>query len=120
MSFVERRLLGLFQNRYGPNRVGKFGLLQIAADVIKMMFKEDWTPPFSNKTIFILSPCIAFITFMSLVLIIPISKNLVLLNLDIGVLFFLMMASISVYPVLLAGWSSNNKYSLLGAVRASA
>src|SRR5450830_149233 len=83
LSFVERRLLGWWQDRYGPNRVGPFGMFQIAADMLKMFFKEDWTPPFADKVIFTL-------------------------------------AGLSVYAVLFAGWASNNKFALLGSLRASA
>lgn len=119
MSFIERRLLGLFQNRYGPNRVGRGGSLQLLADVLKMMFKEDWTPPFADRGIFTLAPVIAFTSWLITFAIVPVSPTWVVADLNIGVLFFLMMAGLAVYAVLLAGWSSNNKYSLLGAMRAS-
>ncbi|VFP80030.1 NADH-quinone oxidoreductase subunit NuoH [Candidatus Erwinia haradaeae] len=120
MSFAERRLLGLFQNRYGPNRVGWGGSLQLAADMIKIFFKEDWIPPFSDQIIFILAPIIAFTSLLMVMAIVPITPTWMASNLDIGILFFLIMAGLGVYSVLLAGWSSNNKYSLLGAIRASA
>ncbi|CAL4319356.1 NADH-quinone oxidoreductase subunit NuoH [Buchnera aphidicola] len=120
LSFVERRLLGLFQNRYGPNRVGWFGILQIFADIIKMLFKEDWVPSFSKSFFFIIAPMISFISLLLVMAIIPINFNCFVINLNIGVLFFLMMASFSIYAILFAGWSSNNKYALLGAVRAVA
>ncbi|WP_343192709.1 NADH-quinone oxidoreductase subunit NuoH [Buchnera aphidicola (Taiwanaphis decaspermi)] len=120
LSFVERRLLALFQNRYGPNRVGWNGCLQILADTIKMFFKEDWIPPFSHKFFFVISPIISFISLLLVVAIIPFSTSFLIINLDIGILFFLMMSSLSVYSILFSGWSSNNKYSLLGAMRAAA
>ncbi|XBC44511.1 MAG: NADH-quinone oxidoreductase subunit NuoH [Buchnera aphidicola (Schlechtendalia peitan)] len=120
MSIVERRILGLLQNRYGPNRVGWQGTLQIVADMIKIFFKEDWIPLFSRKVIFFLAPILAFMSLLLVIVIIPLSSNFVIINLNIGVLFFLMMASLSVYSVLFAGWSSNNKYALLGAIRAVA
>ncbi|MCW5197654.1 NADH-quinone oxidoreductase subunit NuoH [Buchnera aphidicola] len=120
LSIVERRILALFQNRYGPNRVGYFGSLQLFADMIKIFFKEDWTPSFSNKFIFNISPILAFSTIFIVCVIIPFDMNFCIFNLKIGILFFLMMASLSVYSILLAGWSSGNKYSLLGAIRASA
>ncbi|UDG81656.1 NADH-quinone oxidoreductase subunit H [Candidatus Profftia lariciata] len=120
MSFVERRLLGLLQNRYGPNRVGWGGSLQIFADMIKMCFKEDWIPLFSDRLIFILAPIIAFSSLLLVFSIISISPTWIISDLNIGILFFLMMAGLTVYAVLFAGWSSNNKYSLLGAIRASA
>ncbi|MGL9769426.1 MAG: NADH-quinone oxidoreductase subunit NuoH [Sodalis sp. (in: enterobacteria)] len=119
MSFAERRLLALFQNRYGPNRIGWGGSLQLLADILKMMFKEDWIPPFADRGIFILAPVIAFISPLITFAIIPMSPTWVVADFNIGVLFFLMMAGLTVYAVLFAGWSSNNKYSLLGAMRAS-
>ncbi|QCI23715.1 NADH-quinone oxidoreductase subunit NuoH [Buchnera aphidicola (Macrosiphoniella sanborni)] len=118
LSIIERRLLALFQNRYGPNRVGWMGSLQICADMIKILFKEDWTPPFSKKFIFILSPIIAFMSLLCVVPTIPFTSSFMIIDLNIGILFFLMMASLSVYSILFAGWSSNNKYALLGAMRA--
>ncbi|NIG99090.1 MAG: NADH-quinone oxidoreductase subunit NuoH [Buchnera aphidicola (Periphyllus acericola)] len=120
LTVIERRLLALFQNRYGPNRVGWFGSLQLCADMIKIFFKEDWIPNFSNKLIFILSPVLAFSTILLTVVMIPFSIDKYIINLKIGLLFFLMMAGLSIYSILLAGWSSNNKYSYLAAIRASA
>ncbi|WWO95193.1 MAG: NADH-quinone oxidoreductase subunit NuoH [Candidatus Dasytiphilus stammeri] len=120
MSFIERRVLALVQNRYGPNQVGWYGLLQVFADMIKIIFKEDWIPPFSDRFIFIIAPLITFNSLLLCFTIIPITKSWVVINLNWGVLFFLMMASLSVYAVLFAGWASNNKYSLLGALRAAA
>ncbi|WP_340147456.1 NADH-quinone oxidoreductase subunit NuoH [Buchnera aphidicola] len=120
LSFIERRMLALFQNRYGPNRVGWFGSLQVCADMIKIFFKEDWTPLFSHRILFNLAPIISFSSMLIVVSIIPFSQNFYIINLDIGILFFLMMASISVYSILISGWASRNKYSLLGAIRAAA
>ncbi len=120
MSFGERRLLGLFQNRYGPNRVGWGGSLQLVADMIKMFFKEDWIPKFSDRVIFTLALMIAFTSLLLAFAIVPVSPGWVVADLNIGILFFLMMAGLAVYAVLFAGWSSNNKYSSLGAMRASA
>ncbi|WWO96035.1 MAG: NADH-quinone oxidoreductase subunit NuoH [Candidatus Dasytiphilus stammeri] len=120
MSFCERRLLGLFQNRYGPNRVGWLGLLQPCADMIKIFFKEDWIPPFSDPLLFIIAPIISVSTLLIAFAIVPVSSNWVVADMNIGILFFLMMANISIYAIFFAGWSSNNKYSLLGAMRAAA
>ncbi|CAK9885443.1 MAG: NADH-quinone oxidoreductase subunit H [Candidatus Erwinia impunctatus] len=120
MSFAERRLLGLFQNRYGPNRVGWGGSLQLAADMIKMFFKEDWVPPFTDRVIFTLAPIIAFTSLLLAMAIVPVVPGWMGADLNIGILFFLMMAGLAVYAVLFAGWASNNKFSLLGAMRASA
>lgn len=120
MSFGERRLLALFQNRYGPNRVGPFGSMQLLADMVKMFFKEDWVPNFSDKVIFTLAPVIAFSSMLLAFAIVPVTPTWGVSDLNIGILFFLMLAGLSVYAVLFAGWSSNNKYSLLGSMRASA
>ncbi|HET9678594.1 MAG TPA: NADH-quinone oxidoreductase subunit NuoH [Buchnera sp. (in: enterobacteria)] len=120
LSFFERRLLALFQNRYGPNRVGKYGLLQIVADMIKIFFKEDWIPMFSNSLFFVIAPVISFVCLLIVMSIIPINSNWMVIHLNIGILFFFMMASLSVYGILFAGWSSNNKYALLGSLRAVA
>ncbi|WP_246208920.1 NADH-quinone oxidoreductase subunit NuoH [Enterobacteriaceae endosymbiont of Donacia proxima] len=117
LSFVERRILALFQNRYGPNRVGLFGCLQVLADMIKILFKEDWNPNFSNKLLFNLAPILAFNTLLSVFAILPITPYIIISNLNIGILFFFMMASISVYSILFAGLASNNKYALLGVIR---
>ena len=120
LSWVERRLLALWQDRYGPNRVGPFGAFQIAADMIKMFFKEDWTPPFADKMIFTLAPVVAMSALLIAFAIIPITPTWGVADLNIGILFFFAMAGLSVYAVLFAGWSSNNKFALLGSLRASA
>ena len=120
MSFIERRLLGLWQDRYGPNRVGPFGIFQLVADMIKMFFKEDWIPPFADRLIFVLAPMIAFCSFLIAFAIVPVTPTWGVADLNIGILFFFCMAGQAVYAVLFAGWSSNNKYSLLGSLRASA
>ncbi|WDI78360.1 NADH-quinone oxidoreductase subunit NuoH [Candidatus Purcelliella pentastirinorum] len=120
LSFIERRILAILQNRYGPNQVGWEGTLQVLADMIKMLFKEDWIPPFSKKTLFIISPILAFILPIIITSIIPFNENLSIMNIDIGILFFIMITSLSVYPILLAGISSNSKYSLLGSIRSIA
>lgn len=120
LTVIERKILGLLQNRYGPNRVGWNGCLQILADGIKLVFKEDWIPPFSEKFLFILAPVISFLSLFLVFATIPITSNILVINLNIGVLFFLMMGALSIYGVLLAGWSSHNKYSLLGAIRSAA
>ncbi|WP_428994175.1 NADH-quinone oxidoreductase subunit NuoH [Buchnera aphidicola] len=120
LSFIERRLLGLFQNRYGPNRVGWFGSLQLIADMIKMLFKEDWIPTFSRSLLFVVAPIIAFISLLLVMVDIPWDNNTYIIDLNIGILFFLIMSALSVYSILFAGWSSNNKYALLGAIRAIA
>lgn len=120
MIWLERRLLGLWQDRYGPNRVGPFGLGQVIADMIKIFFKEDWTPDFVDKVTFWLAPAIAMSMMMLGFLVIPLTDTLWIGDLDIGLLFFLAIAGLSVYAVMLGGWASNSKYSLLGGVRSTA
>jgi len=120
LSFFERRMLALWQDRYGPNRAGPFGLLQLPADMIKMFFKEDWTPPFVDKLTFWLAPAIAMSGLLLSFAIVPIIPGWVVSDLDVGLLFFFAMAGISVYAVMFGGWSSNNKYALLGGIRATA
>ena len=120
LSFVERRLLGWWQDRYGPNRVGPFGMFQIAADMLKMFFKEDWNPPFSDRLIFTLAPVVAMSSLLLAFVIVPITPSWGVADLNIGLLFFFAMAGLTVYAVLFAGWASNNKFALLGALRASA
>lgn len=120
LTFIERRLLALWQDRHGPNRAGPYGLGQILADMIKMFFKEDWTPPFADKLTFWLAPAIALSGLVLAFAIVPIIPGWVVADLDIGLLFFLAMAGLAVYAVMFAGWSSNNKFALLGGVRATA
>jgi NADH-quinone oxidoreductase subunit H len=121
LTWVERRLLGFWQDRLGPNRVGWEGSLQIVADMIKIFFKEDWTPPFAEKTLFIAAPAIVMATVLMGFAVIPITPSIGIdPGLNIGLLFFLGMTSLSVYGVVLAGWASNSKFSLLGGMRAAA
>ncbi|MCL4302223.1 MAG: NADH-quinone oxidoreductase subunit NuoH [Anaerolineae bacterium] len=120
LIWVERRLLGFVQERYGPNRVGPFGLLQVVADMIKILSKEDWIPPFADKPVFILAPTIILASVLLSFAVIPFAPGLAVADLNIGLLFFLAMSSMAVYSVVLAGWASNNKYALLGGLRASA
>ncbi len=116
----ERRLLGLWQDRYGPNRVGPFGILQVVADMIKIFFKEDWIPPFADKAVFVIAPAIIMLTTLMSFTVIPFTEKLGVVNLNIGLLFVLAMSSLGVYSVILAGWSSDNKYALLGGMRTAA
>jgi NADH-quinone oxidoreductase subunit H len=120
LIWLERRLLGLWQDRYGPNRVGIFGLLQVAADMIKIFMKEDWIPPFADKPIFVLAPAISIVTILTSFAIIPFSPTVTVIHLNIGLLFFLAMSAMGAYTIVLAGWSSNSKYSLLGGLRGAA
>jgi NADH-quinone oxidoreductase subunit H len=120
LIWVERRLLALWQDRYGPNRVGPFGLLQVVADMIKIFTKEDWIPPFADKPLFVLAPAMIMVTVLMSFAIVPFAPGIVVANLNVGILFFLAMSSLGVYSVALGGWASNNKYALLGGLRASA
>jgi NADH-quinone oxidoreductase subunit H len=121
LTWVERRLLGFFQDRYGPNRAGPFGILQAAADGIKLLFKQDWIPPFADPAIFVLAPAISMVTVMLALAVIPATPVIGIIgDLNVGLLYFLAMGGLGVYSVVLAGWASNNKYSLLGGMRAAA
>ena len=118
LIYIERRLLALWQDRHGPNRVGPFGLLQVVADMIKIFFKEDWIPPFADKPVFVIAPTVIMIATLSSFAVVPFAPGVAVSDMSIGLLFFLAMSSLAVYGVALAGWSSNNKYALLGAMRA--
>jgi NADH-quinone oxidoreductase subunit H len=127
--WLERKVVGHMQNRWGPTRVGPFGLLQPLADGIKFLLKEDLTPPHVYKPLFIAAPMIAVICALTSISVIPFgtalpigrySIPLQITDVNIGLLVVLGITSIGVYGVALAGWSSNNKYSLLGGLRASA
>ena len=120
LIWLERRLLALWQDRYGPNRVGPFGLLQVLADMIKIFFKEDWVPPFADRFVFTIAPGVIIISVLLSFAIVPLAPGISVADLDIGLLFFLAMSSMGVYSIVLAGWSSNNKYSLLGGLRGAA
>jgi NADH-quinone oxidoreductase subunit H len=120
LIWLERRLLALWQDRYGPNRVGPFGMLQVVADMIKIFTKEDWIPPFADKPVFVLAPAIIVATVLMTFAVLPIAPGVIVTDLNVGLLFFLAMSSLGVYSVALAGWSSDNKYSLLGGLRAAA
>jgi NADH-quinone oxidoreductase subunit H len=127
--WLERKVVGHIQNRWGPTRVGPFGLLQPLADGIKFLFKEDLTPPHVYKPLYIAAPMIALVCALTSISVIPVGNwvtvagvhtPLQITDLNIGLLLILGITSMGVYGVALAGWSSNNKYSLLGGLRASA
>jgi NADH-quinone oxidoreductase subunit H len=120
LIWLERRMLALWQDRYGPNRVGPFGLFQVLADTIKIMLKEDWIPSFVDKPVYVLAPTVVMISVLMTFAVIPFAPNIFVSNMNVGLLFFLAMSSLGAYSIVLAGWSSNNKYSLLGALRGSA
>jgi NADH-quinone oxidoreductase subunit H len=129
MTLVERRVCAWIQDRSGPNRVGPFGLLQPLADGIKFIFKEAITPPQAHKAIYLLAPVIIFVPAMAAFSVIPIGPPVMILgrlvplqiaDVDSGLLVILGLSSLGVYGIALAGWSSNNKYSLMGGLRSSA
>lgn len=120
LIWLERRLLALWQDRYGPNRAGPFGVLIVLADTIKLFFKEDWIPPFADKLVFVIAPAIVAITVLMSFVIIPFAPGVIVANFNIGILFFLAMSSMGAYSIILGGWASNNKYALLGAMRGAA
>jgi NADH-quinone oxidoreductase subunit H len=98
-------------------RSGPFGLMQVLADMIKIFFKEDWVPPFADKAVFVIAPAIIIVTALMSFAVVPFAPPLVVVDMNIGLLFFLAFSSLGVYSVALAGWSSGNKYSLLGSLR---
>lgn len=120
LIYVERKMLAVWQQRSGPNRVGPFGIFQVLADMVKIFFKEDWIPSFVNKKLFVIAPTIIMLSILMSFAIVPFAPGLVVADLNIGLLFFLAMSSLGAYTIILAGWASNNKYSLLGGVRGAA
>ena len=121
LIWVERRMLGIWQDRWGPNRVGFLGLGQVVADMIKIFMKDDWVPPFADRPVFVIAPAIVMATILMAVAVVPWAPGVTIAgDWNVGLLFFLAMTSLAVYSVMLGGWASNNKYALLGTMRASA
>jgi NADH-quinone oxidoreductase subunit H len=129
VGWIERRLSAFIQNRLGPNRVGPYGSLQILIDVVKLLLKEDIVPKNAYKPVHDLAPIISIAVALSTFAVVPIGNTielfghevkLMIASVDVGILYMLSMTSLGVYGVTLAGWSSNNKYSLLGGLRSSA
>jgi len=120
LTWAERRLLGLWQDRYGPNRVGPFGLLQPLADVIKLMMKEDFVPTAADRPVYVMAPLLVMSTGLIAFAVVPFAPGIGVADLSIGVLFFLAVTGLTVYGIVLGGWASNSKYSLLGGLRGAA
>ena len=120
MIYAERKIAGHMQARTGPNRVGPLGLLQPIADVAKLFFKEEFVPAGANQVIFHIAPMLAVIPALVSFAVIPIGPNFTVTDINVGLLLFLAMSSLGVYAITLAGWSSNNKYALLGGLRSAA
>jgi NADH-quinone oxidoreductase subunit H len=129
MTYTERKLIAFMQSRIGPNTAGWYGLLQPIADMIKLLFKEEVTPGGAQRSLFLIAPLLAFIPAMLPIAVVPFGKSitlfgykidLVIANFNLGILFVLAVASMGIYGIIIAGWSANNKYSLLGALRSSA
>ena len=129
LVLVERKFLARLQIRYGPNRAGKFGLLQPFADSIKMMVKEDLVPEAADRTIFLLAPAVVAFTALLMFAVVPFGNDLtiagrripmVISDLNVGLLFVFAMSALGVYGVALGGWASNSKFSLLGGIRGAA
>jgi NADH-quinone oxidoreductase subunit H len=120
LVWLERRLLAVWQDRLGPNRVGPLGLLQVLADTIKLFTKQDWVPPFADRAVFVLAPLVVIGAVLMSFAIVPFAPGIHVTRLNIGLLFFLGMSSLGVYSIVLAGWASGSKYSLLGGLRGAA
>lgn len=121
LTWFERKLLARFQVRYGPNRAGRFGLLQPLADAVKAAFKEEIIPNHVDKPVYVLAPILALIPALIVWAVIPIANGIpAIADVPIGILWILAVAGVESYGIILAGWSSNNNYSLLGALRSSA
>src|SRR5258706_14216664 len=128
-TYAERKVAAFLQDRLGPDRAGPFGILQPLADGLKFIMKEEIIPDVSNKFLFVLGPCIAMLTALMVEVVVPWGNmfiiygkedSLQITDINIGILYIFGVVSIGVYGIMIGGWASNNKFSLLGAIRASA
>lgn len=118
--YFERKVIGWMQLRIGPNRVGPLGLLQSVADVTKLLIKEDTIPKKADRNLFILAPAIVYVPSFAVLAVLPFTDNWFFTNLNVGVLYYAALSSISTIGIILGGWASNNKYALLGGMRSAA
>jgi NADH-quinone oxidoreductase subunit H len=117
LVWVERKVVARFQDRLGPNRLGPFGLIQPIADVIKLLIKEDLIPEGADRAVYNLAPILALATVLALWAVIPFAPTMLGANLDVGILYIVAIGAIGTLGIIMAGWASNNKYALLGALR---